>query len=58
MYYISILGGMGQDPFLFFFRKRVTSREFGMKGDKGLLWEGCKTCFFPANKILLDYNDA
>ena len=53
MYYISILGGMGQDPFLVFFRNRVTSREFGMKGDKGLLWEGCKTCFFPPTKFCL-----
>ena len=44
MYYISILGGMCQDPFLFF---------FGMKGDKGLLWEGCKTCFFLPTKFCL-----
>ena len=28
-------------------------REFGMKGDKGLLWEGCKTCFFPPTKFCL-----
>ena len=53
MYYRSILGGNGQDPFLFFFRNRVTSREFAMKGDKGLLWEGCKTCFFPPTKFCL-----